>query len=271
MRIDFDTELERGLESYEDVLGRWWLRQSENAAHRRAYSRIARYVHDSFHRPLRLIVDYGCGTGALLSRLAWRYPRARLVGLDGSAFMLEQARRRIRRLGPGVIDRIRLQRIELPGFGPQRELADLVVFAFPNIVPAQPEGFRPHAHRLTADERYIVRALAHASDAPGGHGDGLRDRLIALNLRNLLKPGGYCVRVEYCGARRDELSRRDLARAGMEEGSLDLTIEGRRPRQWFRLVASTWFRSGVMEDVAHQHGSNRTGPGGYVITVLRAV
>lgn len=45
------------------------------------------------------IVDVGCGTGALLSRLARRSPHARLLGVDFSPAMLAVARRE---LGDGV-------------------------------------------------------------------------------------------------------------------------------------------------------------------------
>ncbi len=267
--IDFDGELERGLESYDDVLGGWWLRQSENGAHRRAYRTIARYIHDSFRRPLGLVIDYGCGTGALLSRLAWRYPGARFLGLDGSAFMLELARRRVARLGRACTTRIRLLRSPLPNFALPRGAADLVVYAFPNIVPRVPgDDFHSDAHRLTEGERQALRRLALAE---GGHADVLRDRLVALNLHGLLKRGGYCVRVEYCAVRRYELSHSELLRTGLEEGSLDSVLGARRPRQWFRVVASSWFRSGVIEDVRHQAGIRRAGPGGYAITVLRAL
>jgi SAM-dependent methyltransferase len=197
MPIRFDAELERGLASYEDVLGKWWLRQSRNGAHVRAYRRIARYIHDSFRRPLRRIIDYGCGTGALLSRLAWRYPRTALLGLDGSSFMLELARRRIARQGRACAARVRLLRTPLPSFALPAAEADLAVYAFPNIVPDAPGGsFLADAHRLTPAERYILDSLA-GERAACAREDLLRNRLIALDLRSLLKSGGYCVRVEY--------------------------------------------------------------------------
>ncbi len=40
----------------------------------------------------RLIVDLGCGTGLLAKTLAERWPGARVIGLDSSAEMLQQAR-----------------------------------------------------------------------------------------------------------------------------------------------------------------------------------
>ena len=45
--------------------------------------------------PVRRILEIGCGTGWLLSRLAWRFPGASLTGVDLSSDMLVQARKRL--------------------------------------------------------------------------------------------------------------------------------------------------------------------------------
>jgi len=274
--IDFDAALVRGLPSYGDVLGHWWLRQSTDAAHQRAYRNIARYIHSAFQRPLELVVDYACGPGYLLARLAWRYPHARFLGLDGSRFLLQIAQRRITRLGSSYARRIQLVESALPDFRPRRPRADLVVFAFPNIIPVREgSGFSSAESQLTAAELRILRHLSRQD----GHGDTdpatlystlARDRVISLHLRSLLRKGGACVRVEYSNIRREEMSRAQTLRAMMEEGSLDSEVDGSRPRVWFRVLASSYFRSGVIADV-HQQAGSTTSCGGYVITVLRAV
>ena len=97
--IRFDYELDRGVVSYNDNLGRWWYKQAANAVHTYSYRNIADYIGASFSRSPSLIVDYACGCGNLLSRLFFRFPESRLMGLDGSPLLLDHARNRIARRG----------------------------------------------------------------------------------------------------------------------------------------------------------------------------
>jgi hypothetical protein len=63
-------------------------------------------------------------------------------------------------------------------------------------------------------------------------------------------------------------------RVAYEEGSLENMPGGRKPRQWFhgfRVLASSYFRSGVTEDVYQQSHDPEDRSGGYWITVLRAI
>jgi len=48
------------------------------------------------------VVDVGCGTGRLTAELAGRVPRGRVLAVDASASMLEEARRQLARFGSRV-------------------------------------------------------------------------------------------------------------------------------------------------------------------------
>jgi len=99
----------------------------------------------------------------------------------------------------------------------------------------------------------------------------LYGRCISHNLRQLLIRGGICIRVEYAMTQRHEWPHRDLLLVSFEEGSLDAEVAGIKPRPWFRVLASAYFRSKVLEDVYHQTGDERDKNGGYLITILRAL
>ncbi|MBB4285572.1 class I SAM-dependent methyltransferase [Roseospira goensis] len=79
------------------------------------------------------VCEVGCGTARNLIKMARRYPRARLMGLDASAVMLETARGKLRR--QGLAERITLahglaQDFDPAGlFGLDRPL-DHVVFSY---------------------------------------------------------------------------------------------------------------------------------------------
>lgn len=49
-----------------------------------------------------VVLDAGCGSGRVTELLPPRLPRGRVVGLDASAAMIEQARRRLEPFGDGA-------------------------------------------------------------------------------------------------------------------------------------------------------------------------
>ncbi len=280
-KIEFDRELSRGIVAYNEQVGRWWFNQAANSIHGYAYRRIADFVCDSFSRSPDLIVDYACGSGNLLSKFARRFPTSRLMGLDGSSYLLGLARRRMTQLGKRALRKVTLVETLLPNFELPSAIADLALFAFPNIVPCsgQENGLR-HLPRLCAADFAVARELtcrrdpdetSNGADPQATYTTLLRDRLVSLNIRRLLKMGGLCMRVEYGNVRREELPELELLRTGFEEGSLDQRVNGKIPEQWFRVLASRYFRSGVMEDVYHQSQDESDRIGGYFITVLRAL
>lgn len=279
-KISFDDELSRGVVTYNEKVGLWWHRQAGNNTHAYAYRNIADYIRESMPDEPELIVDYACGAGNLLTRLLLRFPESRILGVDGSSFMLRLARRRLNSHPSRGGERVTFLQSALPNLSLPEGIADLVVFAFPNIVPTEAEDDTPHNERqLGDDELSIARGLA---DEPEFEGDPLdqaqelystllRDRLVARNLRRLLKPGGFCVRVEYANCRRDELPRLEALRTAFEEASSDVVWKGLTAPAWFMLRASAYYRSSVMEDVYHQSEDETDRKGGYFISFMQAV
>jgi SAM-dependent methyltransferase len=252
---------------YNGEMAHWWLQRSLEGAHKRAYRSIADFIRASCSQDPRLVIDYACGAGNLLSLLSFRFPHSNLIGLDGSAFLLGMARRRFSRLPADRAQRISLSEVPLPNFELRNGRADLAVFCFPNMTPYSAEH-DPQEAELSrhAGDRMIAESLE-----PEAARVLEWNRSISHNLRMLLTLGGICVRVEYASVQRHELSPSELMRVSFEEGSLDIDVGGRRPRQWFRLLASTYFRSRVLEDVYQQTGDERDKDGGFLITVLKAI
>ena len=264
---------------YNGELGRWWYARAGDRPHCRAYRNTADFIQASYGRAPKLIVDYACGAGHLLSLLSCRFPHSRLAGLDGSEYLLGLALRRFSRLPADCARRISLIKTPLPNLNLMRGRADLVTFCFPNMVVSDFEESAKQNPGLSQNDREVAKTLAviarnENKDLP----DALtiqhsleRHRLISLNLRRLLVPGGVCVRIEYGTVRREKLAPSELVEVSYEEGSLDMKVEGKKPRQWFRVSASSYFRSRVLDDVYQQTGDIRDRNGGYLITVLRAI
>lgn len=279
--IDFDEELETGAETYNQALGKWWLQQSSDKAHAHAYRMIVQHIQSFLPSPPRRVVDYACGAGHMLRRLYSLYPKSRLLGLDGSVFLLEQAGERLQALGKDWQRRVELIETRLPNFNLPAGRADLCLFIFPNIVPDPEEDVEEENEFLLGDlaaAEYLSIAREPdpeeetVEDDPETVYDSLlTDNLIASNLRSLLHKGGFCVRADYSNAARNELTQLVQRRLAFEEGSLGVSVNGHRAKQYFKLVNCFYYRSKVLEDVYHQTRDEDDKEGGYLITTLRAL
>jgi SAM-dependent methyltransferase len=256
---------------YNGKVARWWSKRAFDGPHAHAYMKIADFIRDSYVREPKLIVDYACGTGNLLFLLGRRFYDTKLVGLDGSSFLLGLALRRMHLLPRACARRIKLIKTPLPNMNLMRGQADLAVFCFPNMV------FSSEANlSLSENDRKIARCLSLDDKSDNADSQAIQSgleqgRVISRNLRCILARGGICVRVEYATIHRHELSARELTLVSFEEGSLDSRVEGMAPRLWFRVLASSFFRSSVLEDVYEQTADERDKNGGYLITVLKAL
>ena len=79
------------------------------------HSALVDHLHACFpdFEPTGAVLDLGCGPADITVRLARRYPRASIHGLDGAPAMLDEARRRIAH--EGLQSRITLFEGRLPG------------------------------------------------------------------------------------------------------------------------------------------------------------
>lgn len=278
MAINFDKEFEKGVDSYNGKVGKWWEKQANSLSHTRAYNNIASYLQKLFRKP-KLIIDYACGNGKLLLKLAQTFPQSQLLGLDGSSYMLGKAYDVIKKQA----HRMHFIETTLPNFSLPKERADLIVFCFPNIVPHPDEqpyydknGYKnkddvavakwlakareedPEEETVTDDEETLLDTL-------------LTNKVISRNIRSLIKKGGYCVRVEYANAPREELTKLVRWRTMFEEGSLDTPMNGKKAEQLFKVVKTEYFNSKVIEDVYHQTNDEDDKEGGYYVVLLKAV
>ncbi len=280
-KIDFDEELETGSETYNQALGKWWLQQSGDKAHAHAYRKIGQHIEAFFPSPPRRIVDFACGAGHMLGRLYRLYPKSQLLGLDGSEFLLEQAGERLQALEKDWQGRVELIETRLPNFDLPAGRADLCLFIFPNIVP-DPEDDVEDEHEFLVGDLAAAEYLSIArepdpeeetvEDDPETLYDALlSDNFIASNLRTLLHKGGFCVRADYSNAARDDLTQLVQRRLAFEEGSLGVSVNGHRAKQYFKLVDCFYCESTVLEDVYHQTQDEADKEGGYLVTTLKAL
>jgi len=282
-KIDFEQELNLGRKAYDDLVGQWWYRQSVNSAHLKAYRTIVKHARSLFDKDPKVIIDYGCGPGHVLTRLYKSFPKSEIIGLDGSSRMLELTERRLQQIGGDFDKRVLLVETDLPNFSLSLPKADLLVFVFPNIVVRGDDQpyYDAHGYRKRKD-RAVAKYLAHARekdpeeetvvDEPEVLLDSLLTaKVISRNLRKLLRRGGACLRAEYSNADRSELTKLVQHRQAFEEGSLKKSLRGTKPKRLFKLLYSRYYRSKVIEDVYHQTRDESDKTGGYFLNGLKAV
>jgi SAM-dependent methyltransferase len=280
--VNFDRELQRN-DAYDRSVGVWWEKRTYNAAHVYAYRNIVRYIANLRRRKPQTIVDYACGSGAILTRLVRQFPKARVIGIDGSAAMLAHIKKRLNKLDKSARDRVELIQTTLPDFSLEEGIADLVVFTFPNILATneQQPYYDKHGYKRRNDQA-VARLLSKArepdpedetvTDKPEELFDTMMsERVVARNLRKIVHEDGILVRSDYSGDEREDLTELVQARFSFEDGSLGIPYLGKRADQLFAITRSKYFRSRVIEDVYHQTKDESDNEGGYCISVLAPV
>ena len=291
-RIDFDKQLAKGAKSYDKAVGEWWVRQSEDASHKRAYDEVAKHVAAQARRigaAGGIVIDYACGNGKLLERLVKRLPHARLVGIDGSTKLLERNAARLVSLGHDADlcsvraafsargPRVRLVQSLLPAFQFAKGEADVAVFCFPNITASsadQPRydrnGYKHRRDVAVATMLARFREMDPEDEVSTWsrdehYDDLMSNKVISRDLRAMLRKKGVLVRVEYSNCERHELSELFQWRSLFAEGALEKPIKEQRAELLFKYLRSRYRRSNVILDVYHQTGDKDDKEGGYFV------
>lgn len=287
--------LGRGERSYNTFLGDWWYGRSHDACHRRAYEIIVERVARRFRiagRAPQWIVDYACGNAAATAVLARRFPRARIVAIDGSERMLVMARYDLRHAGydaemtpaPEAFSshgpRIRLISMPLPDFSFPLHKADAVLFMFPNMnfSAAQTKRLKKNIFGNRRDRdlaRFLSRLPdldhpAHPMPPAEIYEDLLYERAISSNIHGMLKRGGFWFKIDYSNSFREDLSDLIQWRMLFSESAFDPKMEEKPERDPFEFVDSTYRHSKVILDVYEQTHQATDKKGGYMITTFRA-
>ncbi len=271
--IDFTKSLASGLGAYNTNVGRWWVNKTRNAAHAAAYRNISNHVVQWAQRESGLIIDYGCGTGLLMKRLVDVLPAWKFLGIDGSKAMLGDAETWAGPKRKGRSASVEFRLAKLPDFSVSTQMADVIVFTFPNIVSVA--SGRRQFEEIFPNDRDLARLLALKQEKGKG-ADALYDslfmsRVVSRNLRSLLRKGGLCVRVDYSQGARHELGRFDQLSTLFEEGSLNAGQSRLKPQKFFKLLSSQYYPSAVIRDVYDQTKDIDFLDGGYLVSVLKAI
>lgn len=284
-RINFDREFKKGPKAYDKLVGNWWRERSEDGPHALAYRTIADFCHRLNLPEAPTIVDYACGHGSLMLRLFRKFPKARIIGIDGSEVNIGIAQERLRKLNRNAMDRVEFIKTKLPDFSLPTKVADLSIFMFPNIVANDDDQpyYDKHGYKHPADS--VVGTTLAKLREPDPEDETLGDdqdpellfdeimtnRVVARNIRSLTRKGGLCVRVEYANSIREGLTELVQDRTGFEEGSLTRKYGGKKSERFFEYLFGDYHRSKVIEDVYHQTRDDDDKVGGYMMGVLKAI
>ncbi|MFP4380491.1 MAG: class I SAM-dependent methyltransferase [Candidatus Sumerlaeia bacterium] len=280
--LDFEVELQHGGRTYDRGVGDWWLEQSNDLAHQKAYRHIAEYIRAQIPKTPNRIIDYACGAGNLLVHLCDVFPDSEIIGIDGSNKMIDTANERLAAINPDWTDRVEFWESDLPNFELPDFQADLLIFCFPNICPDEDDQdyYDEHGAEHKSDKK-VAKWLSKAReedpdeetcfDKPSVVFTGLMDcKVVSRNIHQLLRPKGWCARIEYANSEWDELTKLVRMRQAFEQGFLGKKVNGRRPEKIFKKKSSRYFPSEVISDVYHQTGDESDLEGGYQINILKA-
>ncbi len=297
-QAEFEKAFYKGHRSYDAAMGDWWLSKSQDAPHRRAYKNIVRFI-DEFLRSRKkpspkIIVDYGCGSGAILKALAKTFSNSSIVAIDGSRKMLKQARNNLAesnlkvefvpagRYHQRTKPQLSLVQTPLPNFSMPAGKVDVALFLFPNVnaTPSQMAVLRKYVRdrgilgtaRLLATLRKKIPDPIEVETTIQEFMDNLLlERIVCMNIHRLLKKGGLWFKVEYSGCSPKELTELEKWELLFTECAMKVSIDGKKQPQLFQHLDTQYFRSSVIMDVHDQSHDPDHKAGGYFISAFRAL
>lgn len=259
---EFEKAFDKGHRSYDTSMGDWWISKSQDGPHRLAYQNIAQYINaflssHKYPRP-KTLVDYGCGTGAILKTLCKTFPKTSIVAIDGSRKMLKQAKSNLSRFQltaefvppekyhQKTNSQLRLVETPLPNFAMPARKADLALFLFPNVnaTKAQMTALRKHVKdrgvfgiaRLLGRLRQEIPDPVEAETTVEEFADNLLlERIVCMNIHRLLKKGGLWFKVEYSGCTREELTELEKWELLFSECAMNVSVDGKNNPSFFSI------------------------------------
>ncbi len=285
---DFDKLLTQGAATYDSEVGNWWVKRAEDKIHHRAYEKIVKALAPYTNSKQGLLVDYACGTGILLKKVLERYPHLRGIGIDGSRNLLE---RYLSKYDPKarLIDLTQSWKAKntlllptyLPNFSLPSKKADLIIWCFPNLVPAQEyldefndngyqkQSWFDQAHKLASFREMDPEDEVDNSSAEDKLDELLTQRVIHKNIASLLKTGGIFLKVEYANCHRSELTRLTRLKEQFMEGTLSKDIKGLTTKPFFKELSCAYHKSNVILDVFEQTNDPSDKEGGFTINLFQ--
>lgn len=273
-----------GYSSYDehDYGTAWWSERAKDADHQQAYQRIAKYISKHCQKKAPRIIDFACGPGFLIKHLNEQMPKAQIVGIDESKQAIKAAKAYHKiALSAKARQQIEMKHMALPNFKHRLDLADVVVFSFPDFRADDEKKWIKHWSKHFpedyAEAKYLRRH--HKKAYPDSDHSPVSElfikRVAGRNIIDMCKPGGLIIRVEYSACKRGDCDEGFMEEMHFWEciKPLHKTFVRKERKQliYAKKLRSKFYRSDVIHDVYAQTGDDDDLDGGFFVTAYERV